>query len=95
MKPLEFETYEEYLDEHMCGGGHIEEAYTKEEFYKEKNERVCSNCGKYIIGLALLSPALDEKRRCQCKECGMTWIKEQSENAAFNIDEFLKKVDRK
>jgi len=35
----EFDNYDDYVDEVLCGGGHITECLSKEEFYEEKKVR--------------------------------------------------------
>ena len=36
--------------------------------------RFCTNCGKELTGLVILSPALDVKCREQCIECAKEYL---------------------
>ena len=35
----------------------------------------CDNCGKEILGVSIVSPTTNIKRKQQCKDCAMEWIK--------------------
>lgn len=44
----------------------------------------CTNCGKEIIGKALMSPSTDPKKRVRCMDCAMNCV-----------DDFEKRMKRK
>ena len=40
-----------------------------------KPKTLCSNCGKPIGKIGVMSPTIDEMRRQQCVECADKWLK--------------------